>query len=108
MTPEQEEKFGKAMAVLAKEENKCARRCWGAPVNVFSMPRGPEYAKKHGALGGRAKDANKAKMTGRAPMVNRMVKKGLTVVEITEIMDTTETYVREAIRRFGLPRREDS
>jgi DNA-binding CsgD family transcriptional regulator len=40
-------------------------------------------------------------------MVNRMLKKGMTVVEIAEIMDTTETYVREAIRRFGLPRRDE-
>ena len=108
MTPEQEEKFGKAMAVFAKAENKRARKCWGAPVNVFSMPRGPEYAKKHGALGGRARDASKATMTGRTPMVNRMLKKGMTVVEIAEIMDTSELFVREAICRFGLPRREKS
>ena len=96
------------MAVLANEENKRARRCWGAPINIFAMPRGSEVSKKHGALGGRAKDTNKAKMTGRAPMVNRMLKKGMTAVEIAEIMDATAPYVLEAIRRFGLPRREDS
>jgi DNA-binding CsgD family transcriptional regulator len=41
-------------------------------------------------------------------MVNRMLKKGMTAVEIAEIMDATAPYVLEAIRRFGLPRREDS
>jgi hypothetical protein len=108
LTAEQEERFGKAMAVYAMEENKRARKQWGAPVNVFSMPRGPEFAKKHGALGGRVRDVNKAKMTGRATMVNKLLKKGMTVVEISEIMGATDLYVREAIRRFGLPRRDNS
>jgi hypothetical protein len=41
-------------------------------------------------------------------MVNKLLKKGMTVVEISEIMGATDLYVREAIRRFGLPRRDNS
>jgi hypothetical protein len=63
--------------------------------------------KKNGKLGGRPRVGVTAKMTATAETVNRMLKKGMSVEDVAEVLNKPAIRVQDMVYRYGLPR-EDS
>ena len=66
-----------------------------------------ETGKKNGKLGGRPRVGVTAKMTATAETVNRMLKKGMSVEDVAEVLNKPAIRVQDMVYRYGLPR-EDS
>ena len=65
-----------------------------------------ELAKQNGMLGGRPKGVRTSKLTEPAKVVNRLIKRGLTMREIGSIVGKSHQSVSEMKRRYDLPRED--
>ena len=65
---------------------------------------------KYGKLGGRSKslvDLSDAPLSGRAKIVNRLLKKRMTQRDIASILDIAATTVSNIKQQYNLPRKEE-
>ena len=63
-------------------------------------------AQKLGKSGGAPKTGRKCKLTEPAKVVNRMIKRGMTMRDIGAILGKSHQAVSEMKRRYGLPRED--
>jgi DNA-binding CsgD family transcriptional regulator len=65
--------------------------------------------KVNGQMGGRPKkEANRLELTKEAEMVNRMLKRNMTLKSIAEIMGVSPKSASNIKRKYDLPRGEDN
>lgn len=64
----------------------------------------PKEAKERGQLGGRPKSGRTIKLTEKAKIINRMIKKGMTLREMAELLGVSHPSIHDIKTRYGLPR----
>lgn len=102
------------MKMSREEFEDMYRKAWiaqtlkDAKVNHFIRPnkyqQSGEKAKNAGHKGGRPKTGNNIKMTGPAQIVNNLLKTGMSMRKIGEIVGKSHQAVSEMARRYGMPR----
>lgn len=99
MSTVMEDKLREAMMAAAVEENKRARQKWGG-----STIEKVASAKENGAKGGNPK---RLKLTAKAKVVNRMLKKRMKIRDIGDVLGISHQSVSDMKKRYALPRLDE-
>ena len=94
-----EDEIVKMMKLKAEMEKKVNPHMQRPHINTIT-------AYTHGKRGGAPKTGRKNKLTEPAKIVNRMIKKGMTMRDIGAILGKSHQAVSEMKRRYGLPRED--
>ena len=94
-----EDEIVKMMKLKAEMEKKVNPHMQRPHINTIT-------AHTHGKRGGAPKTGRKNKLTEPAKIVNRMIKKGMTMRDIGAILGKSHQAVSEMKRRYGLPRED--
>jgi DNA-binding NarL/FixJ family response regulator len=78
----------------------------GAQPKKASHQTNTKTAQINGRLGGRPRTGNNIPLSGKAKVINYMLKSGLTAASIAEMLEVTVKSVEGAIQRYGMPRDE--
>ena len=103
---EYQDAYLKAWQAQNKIDAKSNKMVFSQDQRLIHAQCDPIIGKKNGKLGGRPKAEQKVKLTERAKLVNRMIKRNMTMREIGEILGVSHQSVSELKRRYGLPRDE--
>jgi DNA-directed RNA polymerase specialized sigma subunit len=99
MNAELEDKLREAMLAASVKENRRARKQWGGgTIEKVAV------AKENGAKGGNPK---RIKLTEKAKVVNRMLKRHMTIRDIGDVLGVSHQSVSDMKKRYALPRSEE-
>ena len=92
------------MMESAKESNAIMRQKWGG-----SSWEKQAKSRENGMNGGAPKkvEPKPVKLTALAVRVNKMLLKGLTHQDVSDILDISRQVVSDMAQRYNLPRKDD-